>query len=674
MTYSAIDIHFNEDFNIGSVLSIDGLYNNGYTQSNINFNEKWFNVRASSNQVSTETPTSTVGESTAIKFTEAFEIDYNQTGIYQVTRTGNRVLIKCTDPHYTFNTFNADNNGVSMNVSVVFVNTDRNFFQITDISFSEATNPCKFVKVEVTTNQIADFFGYIINGVTVYNSSNTENPFSFEIVRETPFKIKCSHGGETILTDIVTPINRLGTFDVSTSMSPTGVISASAINVSTNIAVEFSIDGINWRQQRTFSNLTSGSYTMIMRDSYGCTNSKSFIINNSGITSPYFLISDTNSIQFVNRIAFGDCSNYKNDKNTLSCEMDVDLPYKEIQQFQACDVITTQFKSNYSQISALVIDELGNETELNIEQKTNNIGLTDMRDAFICNLGNGKSGIYFTTGNLYDYTTGIDSGNDYVLNGGLPRWAVYGNNIRIGQNWFGITGITFDDSRNVEMLVVDNIFTGADTVVSVASLYNLFNYEVYEFSIDFADYIDKKLRIKILNNDTNFDNLEHLSELIHVKTRQENTVEIRYKNKHNTDIFYHTGIEHKIRILLNKKNAGIEEESDTYKTDTSAILLNSEIYKVDEFIFEPMTRPLMYKVVKALSHSDVFINGIKYVKSGSIEVEGQLEESNLYIVRAKMINAGNIYNSQIGESSNVFGSGNSEIPRLIDSGDGYVTY
>ena len=41
-------------------------------------------------------------------------------------------------------------------------------------------------------------------------------------------------------------------------------------------------------------------------------------------------------------------------------------------------------------------------------------------------LGGGKTGIYFLVGNLYDYDTDADTGNDYILNGGLPEWGKIG--------------------------------------------------------------------------------------------------------------------------------------------------------------------------------------------------------------------------------------------------------
>jgi hypothetical protein len=81
----------------------------------------------------------------------------------------------------------------------------------------------------------------------------------------------------------------------------------------------------------------------------------------------------------------------------------------------------------------------------------------------------------------------------------------------------------------------------------------------------------------------------------------------------------------------------------------------------------------MFQLVKALSHSDVRIDGVYYVKEGDIEVEGPLEETNLYIVKAPMIKARNVYNS---DSSNLgFGEGSIEIPGLVDGGsNNYVKY
>ena len=80
---------------------------------------------------------------------------------------------------------------------------------------------------------------------------------------------------------------------------------------------------------------------------------------------------------------------FKNDENTLSPE----LPYTDNNQgysqlFQNSDIITTQVKTNYTNVIPTVIDCEGNETVIPCEKKSNNTDLKDSRDCFIYNLNN----------------------------------------------------------------------------------------------------------------------------------------------------------------------------------------------------------------------------------------------------------------------------------------------
>jgi hypothetical protein len=386
----------------------------------------------------------------------------------------------------------------------------------------------------------------------------------------------------------------------------------------------------------------------------------------------FFYISKANSIRYANRITWGDSENYKKDENTLSCEVDVQLAYTELQQFQSADVITTQFKSNYSSNVASVEKENGAIINVPIVKKTNNIGIKDKRDARKYNVGGGKTGVYFVSGNRYDYDTNVVIGPN-ELNGLLPEWAQIGNYFEISSIWYLIENIVFDDTKNAYVIVFTNTYDGNDVNVIVSSIYNRFNYEVYEYSIDMVDYIDQKFRVKLVSSDPNFRTITHLSEVIWCKVKHENVLEIRYRNTTNTDIMYSTGIVHKIRIPYLKISGKLDESSEVHKTDTDAILLNSDMYEVDDFLFEPVTKEIWRKIMIALSHEIVLINGVGYVKNGSFNTEGPLEQSNLYVLTATMIKTGNVYNSQTGGNLDFNGS-EVEVPGLISTESGYVSY
>src|SRR5690606_28377981 len=93
---------------------------------------------------------------------------------------------------------------------------------------------------------------------------------------------------------------------------------------------EFSLDGETWQESNVFSGLESGDYDVYIRDQFGCSFNTEVSVSAFGSRLPYFLLPKSNSIRFANRITWGDCANYKNDDNTLSCESEVLKPFKHI--------------------------------------------------------------------------------------------------------------------------------------------------------------------------------------------------------------------------------------------------------------------------------------------------------------------------------------------------------
>ena len=193
-------------------------------------------------------------------------------------------------------------------------------------------------------------------------------------------------------------------------------------------------------------------YTMYVRDNLGCSISKDVIVNSVQGQIAVLEIPKANSIRYAARVTHNDCGNYKNDENTLSCESDVKLPYKEIQQFQTCDIIRTQFKSSYETITAEVLNLTdGTVDSLTILQVTNNLGRKDRRDAKIFSINATQTGIYFTSGNLYDYVTNAITGT-YVLNGNLPEWGVINNYINVLGTWYVIRNLFYDEETKDKLI------------------------------------------------------------------------------------------------------------------------------------------------------------------------------------------------------------------------------
>lgn len=609
-------------------------------------------------------------------YRSAFNLDYNLNNLYAVTSTNvgdnlGTVTIEANYPNAVFvaGTTTAD-------ITYIIDNVVEEIITISDVTFSEATtNPkCTHYKTSITTNKVID--KVTVNGVVIV-TGNTNNPVEFEVQRGQSLSVILEDENGITLNynrsiNQVPPNLNESNFDFTVNYSPAGssIVVTPVVDVSTLI-LEYSLDGSTWQSANTFPSLLEGDYTVYVRDNFGCQFNTTLEISDSGQRTPYFLMPKANSIRFANRVNWGDCANYKNEDNTLSCESEVLKPFEHVILFQSCDVITTQFRSAYRQNSAFVIDG-ENTIPIAVSKMTSNIGVKDMRDARRYNLGNSRTGIYFISGNKYDYDDSTVTGT-YALNGLLPEWGQLGNYVQIGTEWFLIENIIFDEVSNADVLVINSSYTGNDEPIIVSSVYNREDFDEYEFTIDFFDYLDKTVRVSVEMRDSNFIDINQLSEKINTKIRHEDTVEIRYRNSTNTDINWSRGLECKMRLPYIRIDAQILDETENYKTDSTAILLRSEIYYIDEFILEPMVLQIMRQVAIAVSHDTVKGNDVGYVKNDSVEIEGALGDSNLYAVSINMLRTGNAYSSNLG-GGGIYGGENVEIPGLVDHGAGYIKY
>jgi len=665
MSYSKITIRFNSNLQIGHFVQF-GMANSLYPGLVIAMRETWVNLRTASFQVTTGNPTTTPGARSALNYMPAFNADYNNGTGLLVNININTITITSLYDYLSFQdpVTNAD-------VTFTIENYTGNPFRVTGMDFLQADNPCENIKVSLTTSNLATKI------LQPFVADNTSNPIVFEWPRGQYFNLELRDINNAVIsTGIDTPgllsLNP-DSFIIQINNSPNGATVTFNIQAPDSVQVQYSLDNLNWQNENVFSGILEGDYTVYVRDQFGCKKNKIFHIDGISNGNPFFYISKSLSIRFVNRVVWGDAGNYKNDENTLSYESNVKFPYCQIQSLQSADVVTTQFLSNYSSKSVKVKKSDGTEVDVMVNQKTNNIGIKDRRDARRFDLGNGKTGIYFVQGNTYDYDSGALI-SIYTLNGALPEWAVVGDYFAIGNAWFQIEEIVFDEDKNSDVIVYSDNYSGPETAVNIKAIYNRFDYEVYEFTIDMFQFLDETFQISLKNTDPSFPEIEYLSEKINVKVRQEDTVEIKYKNSTNTDIVYATGIENILRIPFTIINGQIEEENETYKTDTNAKLLSSELYEVDEFVFEPLTKEIWRKLTQALSHEIVFIDGVGYTKNSDFDTEGPLGDTNLYVLKARMVKNGNVYNSS-GVIDSGYGSSPIEIPGFIESdNNGFIRY
>lgn len=633
-----IGITINENLSVGNAFTL-------YLKDEINAN---FNIVANFAEARVEPRQVKVGvtlNETIENLYKCLELDYN--GYFDLTKIGNTISLGAKKPGWTF----LEKISVPFDLPILFEPqiVPISNFKINSVEFLPTdSSPCSKVKVRVTTSQpiaqasVNNGAWFPINGPV----------YEFEWFRGQTFNLKLTNYiGKQISRNITTPYT-IETNSNIILLNVVNSINGGSVAViapfSSSFKHYYSLDNLNWQENNSFSGLLEGNYTAYVKDEFGCSKSIPFKIqpyeNNIISLNDYHYISKANSIRYAERVDFE--QNYKTDENTLSCEMDVIKPYKQIQQFIPADIITTQFKSNYDINNAYVIYE-NNIVLIPVTKKTNNIGLKDKRTAIKYNIGNGVTGVYFINGNILDFLNNSIIGT-YQLNGFLPEWAKKGNVMQMDNVWYKISDIMFDENKNADVIMINSIYTGVDTNTIVASEYNRENYDVFEFPVNMQTYLDKKIRVQIemSGNSSSVEKVTYLSEEIHILNSIENSIELRYKNTKNTDILYSTGIEHLLRLTYDLNSGKDVNTSENHKTDDRAILLDAKIYESNAFKFEPLTKELWRKLKIALSHDLIFIDGVGYVKDEDFETEGPLGQTNLYVLTATMVKTGQVYSNK----------------------------
>jgi len=561
---------------------------------------------------------------------QSFNLDYNQTNDFIVTSGTN---------WFSFESDTYFNNGAPIELqntsqgrivfSVIETNQGLTLYPYIHIGSSG----CNTVTPAVNSNMVMTELTYQgINEIYYPNSTSHNATQGLQrLLNSYTCLLTATDQNNNVATAFLTipPLLQQNLFTIN-QVSTAGGVNVTITIANIGLIIGYSIDGINWTQSNQYilTNLQNGDIIVYVRDEFGCTIELPIHISFSYVNQPFASISKSNSIRYKNNVVFGTCNNYKNDENTLSCETLNVLNYREMQLFQTCDIVRTQFKSNYRNITVTIGD-----SQIQLIQTTNNIALKQKLDAEASNDGF-NTYVYFMSGNIYDWASGLPIEQHHLL-GTLPEWAEIGNSIWVNNVFYIIENIIYSESSNLWTIQIPILLSGD---IIVGSIYNKENYDIYEFDVDFLNYQDQNIQVKIVNEDDNFETVTFLSELINVKTEHKNTLYIEYWNEYNTDIIYN-GWKHKLRLLYQEISMDFSESFDFYKGDTNAVLYNSQNYDINKFKFEPVTRELAYKINLALSHKFVIINGVRYIKSSNIEQEKIGKDANLYEIIAKMLKA-----------------------------------
>jgi len=439
------------------------------------------------------------------------------------------------------------------------------------------------------------------------------------------------------------------------------------------LILEYSLDGSVWQSSNVFTSLTTGIYTLYVRDQLGCSFNKDFEVkefsnNDITIPVPFVYISKSNPIRYAKR------DGKNNDDSLLSYEYKGSPKWCEKQQWLNTDIVTTQFKSNFETNTVNIIKSNGTIDVIFPNKMSYNRDIKDKRDARVTDVNGDltKTGIYFTAGDTYNYDTDAVTGT-YALNGALPEWGVIGNYFKIGSIWYLIEEIFFDVVKQANVLVVTLNYVANPSPIVVSTIYDRQNYEIYEFDVDFSAYNNTDIQVEVVHEDLNYTTQSWLSEKQQIRSTLPDLLEIRYYNTDNTDIFYATGFRGLIRIPFDSLKAKTDGETDTHKTDTNVFLLDAVEYELDELIIKGVTKEIARKIVRILSHEVVGINEIGYVLQALPTIDG-LGFSNIYNLTALMTKTGNVYNAVVSTDDEISTAPPIDIPNLVITENGFISY
>ena len=662
------------------MIKVPERFDKVFFKNSLNIVEEFDNVRSSSG---------TSARANGIEFTvrnlrDAFQADYNFGGsgpyLVELVSTHSLRISINVENFFTSSDFSTQASA-GTNFLASFTNEpDTINLAVSSVNFFSADSDfCNKIDASITTSEQID--DYSIDGGSTYVSVNS-NPFLIKnITRISGTLLRIRKGSELFNYRIKEPSVLLkANISATYTNSPQGA-TVTVLTVGSNflLTYTYSLDGVTFQSSNTFTGILQGDYTFYVKDQFGCQVNKSitipaFIDGGVGQRIPYSdLPSKSLSIRYFKYIDFSNSTEYKNDENTQSNQ----LPYTQNarlynQLFKNSDtVITTQLKTNYENVVATVVDEELIEHDIEVVKVVNYSNLKDRRDAIIYPIDNANNqvGLYFNgVDNIYDYFSGAITGN-VDLNGALPLWGLVGNFVFVNSAWFEISNVIFDESVSSYVIVITTTYVGLPSVVEVSSIYNLEPYNIHEFNIDFSLFTNQKVQVNITQTDTNtsFPEVVYLSEIIEVAESYSDTLFMEYYNDKNTDIFYATGIKNKIHIPIEFFSGGILGETTTERTDINTFLIDAEGYENDLIAFKLMPKQMMRKVIQALSHKFVFLNGVQYVKEESPEVVPVIG-TNLYRVNAEMTKSNAVYTSRglVGDISLT----PLEIPNLLRTSSG----
>lgn len=506
-------------------------------------------------------------------------------------------------------------------------------FQLTGYTIAAGIIPCSDVEVTIDeTDGVAPF--------TWISPANASTSLVAQIARSAPGAISItledSEGDQATIENVFIPPLFTATYITGVSVVTNvggldATVTAFVDNPLSLFTFTYSLDGSNFQASNIFPNVLNGDYTLYVNDGYGCIATKAFSVDTATSVqraNAYAIVSKSNSIRYI-QSGSHQYSTLENTHYQDQAHIGEDRPFYG-QQYQTDDgIIKTRFRSNYDELSARLLDCKGNIVDtFSINKISDNTGAKDKRDCIAFNLGDNRTGIYFTSGNIYDPGT-TDIIDTYELNGNVPEWGVVGNTMVLSGAFTGsfiIKQVIYDAVIQARALVIDQVWTGGSQseAMIVEVDYNRLPYEVYEFELDLAQIplLSGVYTSQILMSDSldEYPSLVYNSEWLSISDIHLRTNVIEYSEADNSGL--EADYEGKIRILSTDpyRNLTPGGEQTEYKDALAeTIKLKDSPTMEGVMYFQSQPRYMIEKLRLIFAHKNILINGEKWTNIEGLE-------------------------------------------------------
>ncbi|AGO47388.1 structural protein [Cellulophaga phage phi19:1] len=475
-----------------------------------------------------------------------------------------------------------------------------------------------------------------VNNGALLSSNWDGSLLSFSLSRGTLHGVKITDatGDQNTQTANVPRNLNASEFTVSQVLS-NGATNLSIANtnvVSGTTPITYSIDNVDYQTSTDFIGLPDDTYTIRIKDTYGCITTKEVVVLNEVIPVEeeatqynHLFVSNFNSIAFSPKETFS-AFNKKNFDNTLSYSEYIKADNSITQQFIEGDVdsygIGTQFQSSYPYNKITIHNCDGSKVDIPSIMIQENIGTYEKVDCMLFPVSTGI-GVYFDGGSAYDPNTDTVIGaSDYIS--ALPDWAVSGERVEITN--FGvkeIIGFGYDSDLDRNYFIVSGSI-GSITASKIQVKYDIQEYNLFEFYLNMS-LVSNKAVITIEGGFSfNEINKTWVSECIEKIEDTDEHLLIRWSSYKNVgEMVFASGIQGVMRIK-GKIRAYAKGESEVSETDSGSYPLRQSA-TLGQRVSIPYATPKIWDKLNAVSGISIVgtltINGIELVRNSEIEQE-----------------------------------------------------